>query len=50
MDFVSSQDPTKLKKLFLTHGDLEAMHAFKDALVEKGYETILPNKGQMFEL
>ena len=50
MDFVSSQDPNKLKKLFLTHGDLEAMHAFKEALVEKGYETILPNKGQMFEL
>jgi metallo-beta-lactamase family protein len=50
MDFVSSQDPAKLKKLFLTHGDLEAMNAFKEALVEKGYETILPNKGQMFEL
>ena len=50
MHFIGYQDPQKLKKLFLTHGDYEAMIALRDATVEKGYETVLPYKGQTFEL
>jgi metallo-beta-lactamase family protein len=50
MQFIGSQDPAQLKQLFLVHGDYEAMLAMRDALDEKGYETVLPIKGQSFDL
>lgn len=50
MQFIGSQDPEKLKGLFLTHGDYEAMLALRDALEEKAFRPQLPFKGQTVEL
>jgi metallo-beta-lactamase family protein len=50
MNFVRSQHPQQLKKLFLTHGDYEAMLAFQASLEAEGYQVTLPFQGQMFEL
>lgn len=50
MHFIGSQDPAKLKQLFLVHGDYEAMIALRESLQEKGYETVLPKKGESFDL
>jgi metallo-beta-lactamase family protein len=50
LDFVGGQKPTELRKIFLVHGELESMHAFKSKLEEKGYAVEMPLKGQRFEL
>jgi metallo-beta-lactamase family protein len=49
--FVKSQEPAKLKKIFLTHGELKSMEAFKEKLDALNYKEILfPVKGEVFEL
>jgi len=51
LDFVGHQSPSTLKKLFLVHGEENAMLDFKGTLEEKGYENIvIPEKGEGFEL
>ncbi|WMJ72063.1 MBL fold metallo-hydrolase [Cytophagaceae bacterium ABcell3] len=51
MDFVKQQDASKLKKVFLVHGEAEGLFAFKNALVKEGYEqVVIPEKGQSFTL
>ncbi|OYU68200.1 MAG: MBL fold hydrolase [Cytophagaceae bacterium BCCC1] len=51
ISFAENQDKTKLKKLFLVHGDFDAMTNFKEILETKGYENVvLPNQNQSFEL
>lgn len=51
IEFVTTQSPTKLKKLFLVHGELASMEEFKSILDNKGYHQIeIPSKGQTFEL
>lgn len=51
IDFVCQQDPMKLKKLFLVHGEAENMAGFKAELETVGYSRIeIPSLGQGFEL
>ena len=51
IDFVCQQDPTKLKKLFLVHGEAENMAGFKAELETVGYSGVeIPSLGQGFEL
>jgi metallo-beta-lactamase family protein len=51
ISFAENQEKSKLKKLFLVHGDFDAMTNFKEILETKGYENVeLPNQNQSFEL
>ncbi len=50
LDFVSSQDPAKLKKVFLVHGDFSSMLSFSTSLEGRGYQVEIPAKGQTFIL
>jgi metallo-beta-lactamase family protein len=45
MNTVKQQDKTKLKKVFLVHGEAESMQAFAADLEFEGYDVILPEKG-----
>jgi len=38
--FLSCQDPAKVKKLFLVHGEYDVQQAFKDRLLKKGFADI----------
>jgi metallo-beta-lactamase family protein len=38
--FLSCQDPKKIKKLFLVHGEYDVQQAFKDRLIKKGIMDI----------
>jgi len=49
--FLSCQDPAKVKKLFLVHGEYEVQMVFKDKLAALGYQHIeIPELHQEFEL
>ena len=49
--FLSCQDKTKVKKIFLIHGDIEAKLSFKEKLYVEGYkDVIIPNKRESFYL
>jgi metallo-beta-lactamase family protein len=49
--FLSCQDKSKIKKIFLVHGDLDAKVSFKEKLMDEGYkEIIIPNKTEIFTL
>jgi metallo-beta-lactamase family protein len=51
MNFVKSQSPKKLKRIFLVHGEESGMEVFKDALAQEGYSQVeIPTKGESFEL
>lgn len=51
LKFVKYQSPTKLKKIFLIHGEPESMEVFKETLNNEGYnDVIIPEKGESFEL
>ena len=49
--FLSCQVKSKVKKLFLVHGDPDAKISFKNKLVDEGFEEIIiPNKNEVFAL
>lgn len=51
LDFVETQNPKKLKKLFLVHGEYESMLTFQNLLAEKEFnQTIIPEYGESFDL
>lgn len=51
INFVASQPKEKLKKVFLVHGEYQAMIDFKQALKTKGIEQVtIPNFAETFEL
>lgn len=51
IEFVQSQDKNKLKGVFLTHGTMEGMEAFKEKLTDLGFQNInMPVKGECFQL
>jgi metallo-beta-lactamase family protein len=51
IDFVKQQQPEKLKKTFLIHGELTSMEDFKVSLEAIGYTNVeIPEKGQSYEL
>ena len=50
VEFVGSQAPDRLKRVFLTHGDYSAMLALEESLSEKGYRVEIPFKSQIYSL
>ena len=51
IDYLSCQDPTKIKKTFIVHGELEAQKYYKRMLRKAGWENIeIPEAGQEFEI
>lgn len=51
IQYLSSQDKGKLKKIFLVHGDFKAQEAFKGHLKDVGFSNVfIPFAGESFEL
>jgi len=48
--YLKCQDPAKLKKVFLVHGDYKTQMFYKDYLISEGFKNIeIPEAGQEFE-
>ena len=47
---VKQQDKSKLKNVFLVHGETGSMQALADALELEGYPVVIPEKGVTIEL
>ena len=48
---LKQQNPEKLKKVFLVHGEYDSMLNFKTVLMENDFgEVVIPEKGEHFEL
>jgi metallo-beta-lactamase family protein len=51
LTFVKQQNPSKIKKIFLSHGEEASMLEFSSILNGLGYaDVILPQKEDTFEL
>jgi|JI9StandDraft_1071089.scaffolds.fasta_scaffold46153_2 metallo-beta-lactamase family protein len=51
LQFLSCQDKSKIKSLFLVHGEEEAKKAFKEKLLETEYtNVVIPGPGDVFDL
>lgn len=51
LQFLSNQDPAKVKKLFLVHGEYEVQLNFKEKLHAAGFKDVeIPDRHQEFEL
>jgi len=51
LSFLRLQNPSTVKKAFLVHGESESLNAFQNALLQKGFSSvIIPEHGQTFEL
>lgn len=51
LKFMSCQDPAKVKKVFLVHGEYDVQLIFKEKLIAKGYLHVeIPDRHQEFEL
>ncbi|MEO6976779.1 MAG: MBL fold metallo-hydrolase [Mucilaginibacter sp.] len=47
---VKQQDKTKLKNVFLVHGEASSMQAFAEAVESEGYVVTIPEKGVSYNL
>lgn len=51
LKFISGQDPEKVKKIFLVHGDYDVQQVFREKLIAKGYQNVeIPDRHQEFTL
>lgn len=50
MDFVKQQDNSKLKQVFLVHGEPISMHSLKESLENENYKTEIAEKGKTYIL
>ena len=51
LDYLKCQDPSKVKKTFLVHGDPDALQNYKRLLRKEGWDNvIIPEPGETFEL
>lgn len=50
INFVKQQDPKHLKKVFLVHGEIDAMEALKEGLIENNYAVEIAEKGFTYQL
>lgn len=49
--FLSCQDPAKVKKFFVVHGELPVQEVFKTRLLQKGFAAVeIPTQHQTFDL
>lgn len=51
LKFLECQDPAKVKKLFLVHGEYEVQQIFKEKLIAAGFKNVeIPDRHEEFEL
>lgn len=51
LNFVSCQDPAKVKKIFLVHGEYEVQQNFRTTLMAKGFSSVeIPDRHQKVQL
>ncbi|RYX92150.1 MBL fold metallo-hydrolase, partial [bacterium] len=50
VETAKQQDPKKLKKVFLVHGEAKSMDALALSLTEEGYDVVKPLKGETIGL
>jgi metallo-beta-lactamase family protein len=51
LKFMSCQNPSMVKKVFLVHGEYDVQQIFKEKLVAKGFTNVeIPDRHQEFEL
>lgn len=51
LDYLSCQDPAKVKELFLVHGEIDTQKAFQEKLNRAGFRNVLiPAQGESFTL
>ena len=50
MQMIGHQDPDLLKSVFLVHGEINRMKALEKTIADAGYEVIIPERGNSYEL
>lgn len=50
LDTIRQQEPSKLKQVFLVHGEMNSIQALAEALQQEDYQVSIPQKGQLYEL
>jgi metallo-beta-lactamase family protein len=51
LQFVACQDPSKVKKVFLVHGEYDVQLNFREKIIAKGYKNVeIPDRHQEFVL
>jgi metallo-beta-lactamase family protein len=50
MEFLKLQEPQKLKKIFLVHGEIDRQTIFAEALNQKGFDVLIPKLGEEIAL
>lgn len=51
LEYLSCQNPEKVRKMFLVHGEYETQKDWAEKLIQKGFVNIeIPNKGEEFNL
>lgn len=50
MHTIKQQEASKLKQVFLVHGETTSIQALADDLLQEDYQVTIPRKGQCFEL
>ncbi len=51
LKFMECQDPSKVKKMFLVHGEYNVQEAFKQKILEKGFTSVeIPERHQEYIL
>jgi metallo-beta-lactamase family protein len=50
IQFISSQNPAKVKKLFLVHGEYDVQIAFAEKLMQKGFDVEIPGMNYALNL
>jgi metallo-beta-lactamase family protein len=51
LEMIGQQDPARLKKIFLVHGEPGSMEAMAESLAGKGYASVaMPERGETYEL
>ncbi|MBC7382123.1 MAG: MBL fold metallo-hydrolase [Bacteroidia bacterium] len=51
LKWLECQDATKIKKVFLVHGEYEVQQIFREKLLEKGFgDVVIPARGESFNI
>jgi metallo-beta-lactamase family protein len=50
INFVRQQDSSRLKQVFLVHGESSSMESFSESLKEEGYRAEIAIKGKSYSL
>lgn len=50
MNNIIHQNPEKLKKVFLVHGESKSLESLADSITAAGFNAVIPEKGEVYEL